>query len=240
MNKDETKRINAYISASTPLSRRKADEAILNGRVSINGKTATLGDRVKVDDVVTLDGHTIEIFEKHTTYALNKPKGYVCSTYDPHIQHYARNLIKVEECERLHSIGRLDKDSEGLILFTTDGNLTFQITHPSSEIEKEYYVKTEEKVSDKDIKTLTKGIYDDGEFLKVKEATIMGPRELILVLTDGKNREIRRLIERIGNSVNRLVRLRIGGYSMPLSLKEGQFKKLSESDISKIFKDVKK
>lgn len=240
MNKDETIRINAYISASTSLSRRKADEAIEEGRVQINGKRANLGDRVGVNDVVVLDGSTVEPYEKHTTYALNKPKGYVCSSYDPHIRHYARNLINVEEQERLHSIGRLDKDSEGLILFTTDGSLTLKITHPKNGIEKEYYVKTVEKVSQSDIKSMMKGIYSDGDFLKVKEATQMGPRELLLVLTEGKNREIRRILEILGNRVDRLVRLRIGGYSMPLNLKEGQYKKLSDSEIKKIFEGVKK
>lgn len=240
MNKDETIRINAYISASTSLSRRKADEAIEEGRVLINGKKANFGDRVGVNDVVSLDGSTVEPYEKYTTYALNKPKGYVCSSYDPHIRHYARNLITVEEMERLHSIGRLDKDSEGLILFTTDGNLTLKITHPKNGIEKEYYVKTVEKVSASDIKSMMKGIHSDGDFLKVKEVDQMGPRELLLVLTEGKNREIRRILEALGNRVDRLVRLRIGGYSMPLNLKEGQYKKLSDSEIKKIFEGVKK
>lgn len=234
MNKNETKRINAYVASSTTLSRRKSDEAIENKRVKINGRIALPGDRVGVNDVVTLDGHTIEVIEKKVVYALNKPKGYICTSEDKHAKHLAVSLIKEVEGPYLHSIGRLDKDSEGLILFTNDGYLTESITHPKSEIEKEYYVKASSRISERDIKTLKTGVNDNGEFLHVKSVEQMSPTEVLIVLNEGKNREIRRLFEHINNEVVSLVRIRIGGYTLPATLKTGMYKKLHDSDIARI------
>lgn len=235
MRSDETKRLNAYIAASTSLSRRASDKAIEEKRVTVNGKVASLGDRVGVEDIVALDGITIEPYEKNSTYVLNKPKGYVCSNEDPHCKHFARSLIKVEEQDRLHSIGRLDKDSEGLIIFTTDGKLTEKITHPRNGIEKEYYVKLTNPLTPNDIKTIKKGIVDKGEKLHVKSVDVMSNKEALIVLDEGKNREIRRIFDSLNNPVLQLVRLRVGGYSMPTNLPQGAFKKLSDSDINKLF-----
>ena len=239
MKKDETIRINAYIASSTPLSRRSADRAVEERRVKVNGKIAHMGQMITSCDVVELDGVAIEMEEKKVTYALNKPKGYICSSYDPHIRHYARNLIKVEEMEMLHSIGRLDKDSEGLILFTTDGALTYRITHPKNQIEKEYYIKVSNPITDADTVKIKRGVLCDGELLRVKDITLMTPREALIVLTEGKNREIRRIFESIGNEVISLVRLRIGGYTMPATLKTGMFRKMSDSDLSSVFRGAK-
>lgn len=235
MKNDEFKRLNVYIAESTSLSRRKSDEAIENRRVFVNGKLAKLGDKIGVNDIVTLDGIIIEPYEKNSTYVLNKPKNYVCSNEDPHCKHFARSLIRVEEQERLHSIGRLDKDSEGLILFTTDGKLTEKITHPRNGIEKEYYVKATNQITPSDVKKLKEGVVDKGERLHVKSVDIMSNKEALIVLDEGKNREIRRLFEHLNNPVIQLVRLRIGGYSLPTNLPQGAFRKLSDSDISKIF-----
>lgn len=234
MNKTETKRINAYVASSSELSRRASDEAIINKRVRINGRIAVLGDRVGVNDVVTLDSKTIEMIERHVVYALNKPKGYVCTNIDKHAKHLAVSLIKEADQMFLHSIGRLDKDSEGLILFTNNGYLTKQITHPKSEVEKEYYVKAQRRISEKDIRVLKEGITDNGEFLHVKSIEQMSPTESLIVLNEGKNREIRRLFNHIGNEVESLVRIRIGGYTLPPTLKSGMYKKLHDSDIARI------
>ena len=236
MNKTETKRINAYVAAATDLSRRASDEAIINKRVKINGRVAVLGDRVGVDDVVTIDGNTIEMIERHVVYALNKPKGYVCSNVDKHAKHLAVSLIKEADQPFLHSIGRLDKDSEGLILFTNNGYLTEQVTHPKSEIEKEYYVKALRRISDRDIRVLKEGVTDNGEFLHIKSIEQMSPTESLIVLNEGKNREIRRLFNHIKNEVVSLVRIRIGGYTLPATLKSGMYKKLHDSDIARILR----
>lgn len=238
MKSDARIRINAYIAASTSLSRRASDKAIEDKRVLLNGAIATLGDRVDVNDIVTLDGVTIEPYEKHTTYALNKPKGYVCSNDDPHAKHFARSLVKVPEQERLHSIGRLDKESEGLILFTTDGYLTERITHPRNHIEKEYYVKATNQITPRDIKALRSGIIDKGEKLRVKSVELMSNKEALLVLEEGKNREIRRMFDSLENPVLKLVRLRIGGYSMPSNLPQGSYVRLTDSDLANLTKKI--
>ncbi len=136
-------RLQSYLAKCGMGSRRGCETLIVEGRVMVNNKVVTeLGTRVAEDDIVYADGILTEPSEKAFYFALNKPKGFVCTNYDPNETAYARDLIDVPERNLLFNIGRLDKDSQGLILFTNDGDFANRIMHPSSETEKEYIVKT--------------------------------------------------------------------------------------------------
>lgn len=226
-------RLNKYIADAGVASRRGADELIKKGKVKINGETVhELG--IKIDagkDVVEVAGSPINIpnqGEKHAVYvALNKPRGYVCTTRRFKGEKNVLDLVTVPQ--RVFPVGRLDKDSEGLLILTNDGMLADQLTHPRNGHEKEYRVTVGRQVSAADVEKLKRGVREGGELLAAARVQAKG-NTLVIVLTEGKKRHIRRMLQTLGYTTTRLVRTRIGKLTLG-SLPSGSWKETKRDEI---------
>lgn len=229
-------RLQSYLAKCGVGSRRGCEELITQGRVMVNNRKVTeLGTKVNEDDIVYVDDMLAEPEERNYYYALNKPRGYVCTNYDPNETAYARDLIDVPEKSLLFNVGRLDKDSQGLILFTNDGDFANLIMHPSSETEKEYIVRTDLEILKKDMDDAYRGLIRP---YRIKSYRILGKRDASVVLTEGKNREIRNMFEAIGYEVKRLTRIRIGHIELG-ELGLGKYRKLTKSEVNSLIEDAK-
>lgn len=233
MKLDYPIRLQAYLAKSGFGSRRFCEELITSGRVKVNAKIVReLGTRVVEDDIVQVDDVLAEPADRLYYYALHKPRGYVCTNYDPNETLYARSLITVPENNLLFHIGRLDKDSTGLILFTNDGNTAQKIMHPSSVMEKEYLINTDKPVLREHLEEMLKGIFIDGPVpYRIKRFKMESRKWIKIILTEGKNREIRKLFEHFGYQVKKLIRIRIGEIELA-DLKPGAFRKLTTEELS--------
>ncbi len=233
-------RLQAYLAKSGCGSRRSCEKLITSGRVKVNTKVVTeLGTKVEKDDAITLDDQSVEPSETAYYFALNKPKGYVCANTDPYNKHYARDLIDIPERSLLFHVGRLDKDSMGLILFTNDGELANAVMHPSNEIEKEYIVQTDYPVSTNHLEKMVKGVYlEDSRFpYQIRRYVQINKRIVQVVLTEGKNREIRKLFDYFGYGVKQLQRIRIGQIKLG-DLKLGQYRRLDGWEVASLLKEA--
>lgn len=229
-------RLQSYLAKCGVGSRRGCEELITQGRVMVNNRKVTeLGTKVNEDDIVYVDDMLAEPEERNYYYALNKPRGYVCTNYDPNETAYARDLIDVPEKSLLFNVGRLDKDSQGLILFTNDGDFANLIMHPSSETEKEYIVRTDLEILKKDMDDAYRGLIRP---YRIKSYRILGKRDASVVLTEGKNREIRNMFEALGYEVKRLTRIRIGHIELG-ELGLGKYRKLTKSEVNSLIEDAK-
>lgn len=229
-------RLQSYLAKCGVGSRRGCEELIIQGRVMVNNRKVTeLGTKVNEDDIVYVDDMLAEPEERNYYYALNKPRGYVCTNYDPNETAYARDLIDVPEKSLLFNVGRLDKDSQGLILFTNDGDFANLIMHPSSETEKEYIVRTDLEILKKDMDDAYRGLIRP---YRIKSYRILGKRDASVVLTEGKNREIRNMFEAMGYEVKRLTRIRIGHIELG-ELGLGKYRKLTKSEVNSLIEDAK-
>jgi len=195
-------------------SRRACEELIVQGRVSVNGTVATLGDRLEPEtDLVTVDGVSVNLDPNVRYYALHKPVGVVTTMRDPQGRPDMRSLLPTDG-PRVFPVGRLDRDTEGLLLVTNDGELGNRLLHPRYAIEKEYLAEVDGTPSERQIARLRRGVdLDDGPAMP-KSARIVassgGRGAVRLVMTEGRKREVRRLLAAVGLPVTRLVRLRIG------------------------------
>ncbi|NBK21082.1 MAG: rRNA pseudouridine synthase, partial [Spirochaetia bacterium] len=225
-------RLQVYMAKSGCGSRRFCETLITAGRVTVNTKRATeLGTKVNEDDVVMVDDELIEPSERTYYYALNKPKGYICTNYDPNEKLYARDLITIADKNLLFNIGRLDKESTGLVLFTNDGDVAQKIMHPSEQIEKEYMVNCSTEVNRVDLEDALKGVYIDiPQPYRIKRFEILSKRWVRIVLTEGKNREIRKIFSYFGYDVKQLIRVRIGNLELG-DLALGQFRQVTSAEI---------
>lgn len=199
-------RINKFIAGSGACSRREADAWIEAGRVAINGRTATLGSRVEPGDQVTVDGRAVGPRKPVVYIALHKPVGITCTTErsDPD------NIVDyIGHPERIFPIGRLDKDSEGLILLTNDGDIVNAILRAENAHEKEYVVTVDRPVTDAFLDAMQRGVPILGTRTRPCVATRSSPDTFRIVLTQGLNRQIRRMCEALGYRVRRLRRIRI-------------------------------
>lgn len=229
-------RLQSYLAKCGVGSRRGCEELITQGRVMVNNRKVTeLGTKVNEDDIVYVDDMLAEPEERNYYYALNKPRGYVCTNYDPNETAYARDLIDVPEKSLLFNVGRLDKDSQGLILFTNDGDFANLIMHPSSETEKEYIVRTDLEILKKDMDDAYRGLIRP---YRIKSYRILGKRDASVVLTEGKNREVRNMFEAMGYEVKRLTRIRIGHIELG-ELGLGKYRKLTKSEVNSLIEDAK-
>ena len=229
-------RLQSYLAKCGVGSRRGCEELITQGRVMVNNRKVTeLGTKVNEDDIVYVDDMLAEPEERNYYYALNKPRGYVCTNYDPNETAYARDLIDVPEKSLLFNVGRLDKDSQGLILFTNDGDFANLIMHPSSETEKEYIVRTDLEILKKDMDDAYRDLIRP---YRIKSYRILGKRDASVVLTEGKNREIRNMFEAMGYEVKRLTRIRIGHIELG-ELGLGKYRKLTKSEVNSLIEDAK-
>lgn len=227
-------RLNKFLAECGVCSRRKADEIIAEGRVTVNRKTVSeMGfDVDEKKDVVYLDGKKIVPVTHYEYIMFNKPKGCVTTMSDDKGRKTVYDFIGREK--RLVPVGRLDYDSEGLLLFTNDGELTHKLTHPSNEIPKTYVVKIEGEISESDMAILRKGVTVNGvkySRCKVKfTGEENGLSRLEVVIFEGKNREIRRMFEAVEKNVVFLKRVAIGDLRLG-GLSRGGFRELNEFEI---------
>lgn len=227
-------RINKFLAESGVASRRGADKLIEDGVVKINGKICSLGDEVEDGDSVTVNGKKINVVKKYDYYIMNKPKGYITSVKDDKGRKTVMDLLP-NNAKRLFPVGRLDYDSEGLLILTNDGELTYKLTHPKNEVPKTYLVKTEKAVTDEEIARLRAGVVIDG--VKTQKCNIKlidnhkeGAR-LHITITEGRNRQVRKMFETVGHCVDFLKRIKIGELTVS-GLNRGDVRKLSPSEIN--------
>lgn len=202
-------RLNKYLSQQGICSRREADRFIEQGLISINGEVVTeLGTKVDPEkDEVTVDDQLIQRQEELIYIMLNKPKGYVTSAKPTKMEpKVVMELIDLEE--RVYPVGRLDKDTTGLLILTNDGTLTFKLTHPSSESEKEYEVVVYDEINQGQLDKLRDGVKLWGKKTKETQVKRIGLKKMHIVLTEGKNRQIRRICQKVGLPVKDLKRIR--------------------------------
>ena len=225
-------RLQKVLAQAGIASRRVAEEMIEDGRVSVNGEIANLGRRVNPDiDVVEVDGVQIGVRPGLIYYLLNKPAGVVTSAKDTHGRPVVTDLVPAEP--RVVPVGRLDLDTEGLLLLTNDGDLTFRLTHPSFGVEKEYLAEVQTEPSRRALRSLREGLdLEDGRTAPAKVALI-SPRMLRIAIHEGKNRQVRRMCEAVGSPVVRLVRTRIGSLIDP-QLPPGEFRTLRQDEVREL------
>lgn len=229
-------RIQKVIANAGLMSRRAAEEAMVEGRVLLNGQPVVLGDRVDPSsDVLTLDGAPIPVSQELETYLLNKPTGVISTASDPQGRKTVIDLVDSDK--RLYPVGRLDADSEGLILVSNDGELTNRITHPSFGVTKRYLAEVEGSMTKSTVRRLTVGVELEDGPARAESANLVesrSDRSLVeLVMMEGRNREVRRMLEAIGHPVTRLVRTAIGGLT-DSALKPGASRRLTATDIQRI------
>ena len=221
-------RLNKYISETGVCSRREADKWIDAGRVTCNGRVATLGTRVTEGDKVCIDGEPIGAKKQQIYIALNKPVGVTCTT-EAHIEDNVIDLIRYPE--RIFPIGRLDKDSEGLILLTNDGDIVNEILRSENNHEKEYLVTVDRAITDLALKMMAGGVKIMGELTKPAQVTRIDQRSFRIILTQGLNRQIRRMCSVLGYRAQRLQRVRIMNVHLG-TLSAGQWRHLTTRDLA--------
>lgn len=231
-------RLQKIISEAGIASRRKAEELIISGRVRVNGKIVTeLGTKADpVRDQIEVNGSLIRPAKQRITVLLNKPDGYITSMYDPEGRPTVRQLL-ADLPARLYPVGRLDYHTEGLLIMTNDGNLAQRLLHPSHEIEKVYLAKVRGVADDKNLQKLRKGITLEGRRTRPAKIRILESRNnswLEVTLREGRQNQIRKMFQIIGNPVMKLKRIAIGGLRDP-RLKPGQYRILSNKEIDKLF-----
>lgn len=222
-------RLVRFMALAGVASRRKSEELIADGEVEVNGQIITeQGFKVSDSDKICFAGRELKI-KKRTTVVLNKPSGYLCSASDPHAEKTVFDLVQIPNT-RLFSVGRLDLNSEGLLILTDDGDLAAKLTHPRFQIKKKYLVKTEKNLSRNDLQKLEKGIKDDGEMLRAEKIVFKKRNEYIFILTEGKKREIRRMVSAVKNRVLLLRRIAVGGLDLG-NLPIGKWRYLKPDEI---------
>ena len=227
-------RINKFLAYSGVASRRAADQMIKDGVVKINGKICAPGDDVDISsDHVTVNGKVVSVVKKYEYYIMNKPKGYVCTVKDDKGRKTVMDLLP-QKAKRLFPVGRLDYDTEGLLILTNDGELTFKLTHPKNEVPKTYLVKTEKPVSDEDLNKLRSGVFIDGVKTKKCNVRLIETNKtcskLHMTITEGRNRQVRKMFEAVGNCVDFLKRIKIGDLTLT-GLNRGEVRQLSAREI---------
>jgi len=225
-------RLQKVIAAAGVSSRRHAEELIRAGRVAVDGRTVTeLGTRVGPDARITVDGGPIAAV-RLVYYALHKPTGHVSTASDPEGRPTVLDLVP--RGERVYPVGRLDYDSEGLVLLTNDGELTQRLLHPSHEVEREYYVLVWEPVLPDQLRELRSGVEIDGGVTAPAgvHVTVSGPEGvwLRLVIREGRNRQVRRMCASVGLDVRRLVRTRLGPIELG-DLPSGRYRPLRPQEV---------
>ena len=223
-------RLQKILSARGVCSRRAAEEYLKQGRVSVNGVTAGLGDQADPDtDEITVDGVCLGAADRRTYLMLHKPRGYVTTLSDERGRKTVAELV--EGCgARVWPVGRLDMDSEGLLLLTDDGELTNRLTHPSHEVEKEYWTWVAGEVTPAVLEALGRPMELDGRRLRPAKVKKLGENKLDIIIHEGKNRQVRRMCASVGLEVKRLKRVREGNVRLG-DLLPGKWRPLTEQEI---------
>lgn len=240
-------RLQKILSTYGICSRRTAETFIIDGRVTVNGEIAILGQKADPDhDEIIVDGKNIREGRQEGRdgtlvrlyYIMNKPVGIITSNVDnpDHPDRTVRDLLPKELQGKIYPVGRLDKETSGLLIFTNDGVLAYRLTHPSFDHEKEYAVETTDPITDRQLEKLQNGVMIDGE--KTKPAVIkkISDKKFTIALTQGKNRQIRRMCQKVGAPLRFLERTRIMTLSPKLS--EGEFRLLADQEKRDLLKSV--
>jgi len=237
---DELIRLNKYLAMCGIASRRKADELIQQGRVAVNGEVITqLG--IKIDprkDKVTVDGKPVKPEEKFVYIVLNKPKDCITTVKDEKGRRTVLDLVKVKQ--RIFPVGRLDRNTTGVLLLTNDGELAYRLMHPKYKVEKAYKVEIDKPIKPEDIEKLKRGIMLDGRKTEACDIYILPDsdrKELGITIHEGRYRQIRRMFERLGYKVRKLHRVSFGGITVS-GMKRGEWRYLTEKEIRKLKKLV--
>jgi 23S rRNA pseudouridine2605 synthase len=233
---DGPEKLQKVLARAGVASRRAVEILIMEGRVTVNGEVATVGRRVDpVTDVLEVDGALVATDPDLVHYLLHKPAGVVTTASDPQGRPTVLDLVPAEP--RVFPVGRLDLDTEGLLLLTNDGELTQRITHPSHGVEKEYLAQVEGSPSRGALRALREGVeLDDGPTAPAKVSQV-SPGVLRITIHEGRNRQVRRMCEAVGHPVGRLVRTRIGPVT-DTTLGPGEWRRLTPDEVASLARAV--
>ncbi|MDX6632519.1 MAG: rRNA synthase [Solirubrobacterales bacterium] len=230
-------RLAKYLAHAGAASRRGAEELVAAGRVEVDGRRVTDPARdVSDDNIVSLDGRPLAS-EPHEVWVLNKPLGVVSTAKEPGQRQAVVDLV--DSRVRLYPVGRLDVDSTGLILLTNDGELANRLTHPRYEVPKTYAVALKRPPSDLDLDKLRRGVTLEDGLTRPARVRRVSERQIEVTIAEGRNRQVRRMVEAIGNAVDSLRRTRLG----PLQLGElapGASRRLSDAEVERLWKDARR
>ena len=221
-------RLNKFIADAGICSRRKADEMIKEGRVTVNKHEAIIGMEITPEDVVRVDGERIRVNFVHEYYMLNKPKRVLCSNEDKFGRKLAIDYIKSKK--RLFTYGRLDYMTEGLIIISNDGEVYNHVMHPRKKLYKSYIAKLDREIEEKDMDALKYGVVIDGKRTAPAKVKRIDKKEIRIAIFEGRNRQIRKMVEILGYNVNSLKRVKIGELSLG-HLQVGDYRKLTEEEV---------
>lgn len=222
-------RVQKILAQAGLASRRKCEELIKAGKVTVNGKTVKLGDKASASDKITVNGKPVSL-EKKVYIILNKPKGVVTTVKEEHGMKTVLDIVNVKE--RVYPVGRLDKNTEGLLILTNDGELANLLTHPRYNIEKEYLAILDKTLTEKMLETLQKGIVIDGKPVRVNKINAFQNKATITI-HEGRKHIVRLLFAELGLYVKKLTRLRVATLSLG-TLKTGEFRPLTEREITSL------
>jgi 23S rRNA pseudouridine2605 synthase len=228
----QPERLQKILSRAGLASRRLAEEMIAAGRVTLNGSVATLGDKAVDGDRIEVDAIPVVTDTSVVHYLLHKPAGVVSTADDPQGRQTVVDLVANDE--RVYPVGRLDYETEGLIIVTNDGDLTQRLTHPSFGVPKEYLAHVEGTPTRSALRTLREGVELDDGMTSPARVSMPQPGLLRIIIHEGRNRQVRRMCEAVGHRVKRLVRVRIGPISDP-SLESGHWRELSREEVRSLY-----
>lgn len=239
MEEEKGIRLNKYIAMAGVASRRDADKLIEAGKVTINAKTAQTGDKVFEGDSVKVGSKLIKPAEELVVLAYYKPAGVTCTERDAHAEYTVKDQVRYKQ--RVTYAGRLDKDSEGLLIMTNDGDLIQEMMRGENGHEKEYVVKINKPVTEELIEKLSSGIFLRELNRKTKPCVVkkVSKDSFSIVLTQGLNRQIRRMCEACDVKVMNLKRIRVLSVTLE-GLKPNEYRKLSDAEVEKLFKEIQK
>lgn len=234
---DNKIRLQKFLSECGVASRRKAEDLISLGKVKVNGKIASIGDKVDPKrDTVTVSGKKAIKSKKNTYIMLHKPRGFITTLSDEMGRKCVAQLVE-DVGTRVYPVGRLDRDSEGLLLLTDDGEFANALTHPTRHVPKTYRVTVRPSINDEQITALTTGIKIDGRMTMPSEVRVIEKKEgrvvLEIIIYEGRNRQIRKMCDALGLEVARLKRTQIGSVKLGM-LKQGDWRNLTEDEVHKL------
>ena len=226
-------RLNKFLAGKGIASRRKADDLIVDGKIKINGKVVKeLGTKVSEEDKVEVDAEVLAAKEKLVYFALNKPLGFICSNSPTKID--KKIVVDLINCrERIFPVGRLDKDSSGLLVITNDGNLSFHLTHPKFKCEKEYEVEVAADLTAERVRKVEKGVSLERQKTQATQVMVLDTRRARIILREGKNRQVRKIFGKVGCEVTSLKRVRVKNLKLG-RLKIGEWRELSKNEVENL------
>lgn len=241
----ESEKLQKILARTGIGSRRQIEDLIRDGRIKVNGQVATIGDRATVTDKIEVDGRPVRL-EKHQeqtrVLVYNKPEGEICTRHDPEGRPTVFTRLPKISGQRWISVGRLDINTSGMLLFTTDGELANRLMHPSYQVDREYAVRVMGEVDEDMLTRLREGVLLEDGIARFSDITPAGGTGInqwfYVTLLEGKNREVRRLWESQGVAVSRLKRVRFGPLMLPSRIKVGQWEELGEKDIKALYQLV--